>query len=118
MEEKHPGVMALELHEEFIQHIERGGKRLRFISLITLLVSLFFIVNYVFQLFFLPYVLGQRVQEVNLTDPALVVFGLILIFFSAIWAYISLSNIIFVSRLSAQINEIRRLQKEIEKKIS
>lgn len=118
MEEKHPGVMALELHEEFIQHIEKGSLRLRLLSLVTILVSSFLLVNYIFQLFILPYYLGQKVQEVNLTDPALVIFGIVLIGFVSAWAYVAISDLIFVRRLMSQIREIRKLQKEIEGKIS
>jgi hypothetical protein len=118
VEDKHPGVMAFELHEEFIQHIEKGGSRLKLLSILTFFVSSFLITSYVFQLVFLPYVFGQKIQQVDLTDPLLVTFGIFLILISAVWLYVGVTNYIFVSRLTKQIKEIRMLQKQLEQKIS
>lgn len=118
MEDKHPGAQAFEVHEEFISHIESGSSKLRLISLITLIVSSFLFINYILQLVYFPYILGQKVQEVDLTNPYLVMLEVFLSLFSLLWLYVAVTNLLFLNRLMKQIREIRQLQKEIEKKIS
>ncbi|MDG6973835.1 MAG: hypothetical protein JRM95_03280, partial [Nitrososphaerota archaeon] len=76
-EEKDAGVSIIELQEEFIQHMERGGKKIRLLSLVATIVGAYFAVSYFVQLVVLPYGLGITSQTVDLVNPGLVGLGIL-----------------------------------------
>jgi hypothetical protein len=117
-EDRHPGVMAHEAQEAFMQHLERGSSRIKLLSIITIIITIFLAAAYVSQLVLLPYVFHIRTQTVNLLDPGLVISELVLLTIVLIWLSVAVRELIFVTRLSNQIREIRSLQAQIEKKIS
>ena len=73
-EDKHPGVMAINAHEDFLEHVERGSSKIRFLSRVTVLVASLLTISYLLQLVVLPFVLGVRAQTVDLVDPTLMAF--------------------------------------------
>jgi len=70
-EDKDPNVSAIELQEEFMQHMESGGRKIRTLALLAVIAGGFFSVSYFVQLVVLPYMLGVTSQTVNLVDPTL-----------------------------------------------
>src|SRR2546422_6633075 len=80
-EDTHPGVMAINAHEDFLEHVERGSSKIRFLSRVTVLVASLLTISYLLQLVVLPFVLGVRAQTVDLVDPTLMAFeaGLLLL---------------------------------------
>jgi type III secretory pathway component EscU len=111
-----PGVMAIEAHEEFVQHIENGEFRIRVLSIISVIVAGFLIASYFSQLL-LPYVSDTRVVTVNLLDPGLVLTQLVVLAVASAWLYVGITDYLFARRLGKQVREIRAAEKELEKKI-
>src|SRR4029077_5863006 len=111
-----PGVMAIEAHEEFVQHIESGETKIRILSVISIIVAGFLIASYFSQLL-LPYVSNTRVVTVNLLDPGLVLTQLIVLAVASAWLYVGVTDYLFARRLGKQVREIRAAEKELEKRI-
>ena len=74
-EESDPGVSSIELQEEFIQHMEAGGRKIRLLAVIATLSGAYFAVNYFLQLEVFPFGLGITTQSDNLLDPGLMAVG-------------------------------------------
>ena len=115
-EDKDPGVSIIELQEEFIQHMERGGRKIILLALIAVVSGAYFALNYFLQLIVLPYGLGIRSQTVNLVDPALVAVGTVSFVISLLWLYAGLRNLMFGRRLEKRIKELRELQAQAAQK--
>ncbi len=107
----------IETHEEFIQHIERGSAIIRGLSAITVIVALYLLASYLFQLLF-PYYTGTTTQTVNLVDPGLQATEVLLVALTAIWLYIGVRDYLFTRRMAKSIKEARSLEKDIEKKVN
>src|SRR5271169_6124038 len=116
-DEKSPGVMIIEAHEELIQRIESGQTRIRFLSVITVIVAFLLVASYFSQIV-LPFAGGQRYQTVDLLNPGLIVFEVALLVLSAAWLYVGVVNYLFASRLGRQVREIRKAERELEKRIT
>lgn len=114
-EDKDPMVSALELHEEFLQHLERGGGKIKDLSLFTIGITTLLAVAYVSQLA-LSFVPGAATQTVNMADPTLEVVELVLLALALLWLYIGLRDYRFTRRLVPQIKEIRAAEAELMKK--
>lgn len=114
-EEESPTVKIIEAHEEFIQHIEVGTSKIKALSLITMVVAALLAVGFVTQLV-LPFVAGEKVVEVNLADPLLVTFEIILLALALLWFYVGTRDYLFMRRLGKQIREARREEQELFKK--
>jgi hypothetical protein len=114
--DKDLNVSMIELQEEFIQHMERGGRKIRVLAIIATLAGAYFAVNYFLQLVVLPYVLGITTQTVNLVDPALVAVGAVSLVISLLWLYAGLRDFFFAGKMARQIREIRGLQSQLAKK--
>jgi hypothetical protein len=108
---------VLEIHEEFLQHVEAGSRKIKTLSAVTIFVSALLAVSYLVEIAS-PYVFGLTTASVNLRDPILVGFEAILTILALIWLYIGVSDFRFVARLSKSIRQARALEKEIEKEIS
>lgn len=109
-EDKDPNVSMIELQEQFIQHMERGGRKIRTLALIATVAGAYFAVNYFLQLVVLPYGLGITTQSVDLVDPGLVALGALSLAVSLLWLYAGVRDLMFGRRLARQIREIRDLQ--------
>jgi hypothetical protein len=117
-EEKDADVSMIEMQEEFIQHVERGGRKIRLLALIAMIAGAYFAINYFVQLVVLPYGLGIRSETVNLVDPSLVALGVISLVISVLWFYAGLRDFIFERRLARRVKEIRELQARVAQKYS
>ena len=115
-EEKDPSVSIIELQDEFIQHVERGGRKIRLLALIAIFAGGYFALNYFIQLVVLPYGLGITSETVNLVDPTLVATGAISLVISLLWFYAGLRDLVFERRLAKRIREVRELQSQVAKK--
>lgn len=115
-EDKDPNVSMVELQEEFIQHMERGGRKITILAVIATVAGAYFGVNYFLQLVVFPYGLGIRTQTVNLVDPALMAVGAVSLAISLLWFYAGLRDIVFARKMARQIREIRGLQLQLAKK--
>lgn len=105
----------IELQEEFIQHMERGGRKIRGLALIATLSGGYFAISYFAQLVVLPYGLGITSQTVDLVDPSLVAVGIASLVISVLWVYAGVRDLLFGRRLAKQIREIRGIQSRVAK---
>jgi len=115
-EDKDPSVSIIELQEEFVQHMERGGRKIILLALIAVVSGAYFALNYFLQLVVLPYGLGIKSQTVNLVDPALVAVGSVSLVISLLWLYAGLRDLVFGRRLERRIKELRELQAQVAQK--
>ncbi|MDG6914065.1 MAG: hypothetical protein JRN44_01435 [Nitrososphaerota archaeon] len=115
-DDRDPGVSMIELQEEFIQHMERGGRKIRSLALVATVAGGYFAVSYFVQLVILPYGLGITSQQVDLVDPWLVALGAVSLAISLLWCYAGVRDILFERRLAQRIREIREIQAQTAKK--
>ena len=109
-------VGILEAHEDFVQHIEAGQARVRVLSIITIVVAFLLLASYFYQVL-TPFATGTSVVTVNLLDPTLLAFEVVLILVTFAWLYVGVVNYLFASRLGRQIRQARSQEAEIEKRI-
>jgi hypothetical protein len=114
-EESDPGVSTIELQEEFIQHMERGGRKVRLLAAVATVSGAYFAITYFLQLVVFPYVLGDRVQVVNLVDPGLMVAEAVSLAIALLWTYAGVRDLLFSSRMGRRIREIRDAQSKTAK---
>jgi len=110
-----PSVKMIEAHEEFVQHIESGQARIRFLSIITIAVAFLLLASY-FDQVLTPFTTGTKTVTVNLLDPTLLALEVVLILVTFAWLYVGVVNYLFASRLGKQIRDARAKEKEIESK--
>ncbi|MDG7008821.1 MAG: hypothetical protein JRN06_11415 [Nitrososphaerota archaeon] len=115
-EETDPNVSVIELQEEFLEHYERGGKKIRLLALVATLAGGYFALAYFLQLVVLPYVLGITSQTVNLVDPSLMVLEAASLIIALLWFVAGLRDLTFANRVSRKTREIRARQAELAKK--
>lgn len=111
-----PGVMYIEAHEEFVQHIEAGERRMRSLSLITVAVAALLSLSYVAQIV-LPFATGATSVTVNVNDPTLLAFELLLLLLTLAWLGVGLRNYRFATRLGTMVKQARTAERELEKKL-
>jgi hypothetical protein len=116
-EDKSEAVEIIEAHEELVQHLVRGGRRLRALSLVTIVVAGVLSLLYVYQLAY-PYVTGQTVVSVDLRDPANLAVELAVLVLALLWLYVGVRDYAFSSRLSRAVRRATAEEKELEKRIS
>jgi uncharacterized membrane protein len=109
-------VAILDAHEEFVQHIESGQTRIRFLSIITILVAFVLLASY-FDQVLTPFATGMKTVTVNLLDPALLGLEVVLIVVTFAWLYIGVTNYLFASRLGKQIRDARAKERAIEQRL-
>jgi hypothetical protein len=109
-------VKIFEIHEEFIERLEKGSSKIRWLSIVTILVSALLFFSYVAQLS-LPYVTGETVQTVNLSDPALQGVEIVVAALAFLWLYVGIDDFLFTRRLERSIREIRALEKDFERRV-
>ncbi len=108
---------ALELREEVLQRVEGVERRIKRISMLTMVVALGLLLGFVYQIV-LPFTGGSATQTVSLTDPALVTVEIALSALALVWLLIALSDYRFAARLSNSIRKVRSREKEIERELS
>ena len=106
---------VLELQEELMQHMEAGSRKIRGLAVVGLGVSVVIALAYVSQLV-LPLATGTTSVQVSLTDPVLVVTEVVVLILALAWAYNSLREYLFTTRMNRQIREIRKLEHELAQK--
>ncbi|MDE1852138.1 MAG: hypothetical protein KGI38_00105 [Thaumarchaeota archaeon] len=114
-EDKDPNVAMIELHEDFIQHMERGGRKIRTLALVATLASAYFAFNYFLQLIVFPFGLGITSQTVDLVDPSLMALEAVSLVIALLWFVSGLRDLSFARRVAKQIKEIRALQAQVAK---
>jgi len=102
-EDNDPSVSIIELQEEFVQHVERGGRKITLLALIAVVSGAYFALNYFLQLVVLPYGLGITSQTVDLVDPTLVAVGTVSLAISLLWLYAGLRDLMFGRRLEKRL---------------
>jgi hypothetical protein len=107
---------SIEAHEEFIQHIERGQRMVRILSVTTVVVAVILAASYFSQILE-PFVTGQRYVQVDLLNPGLLVLEVVILGLTCAWLYVGVVNYLFYTRVSRQIKAIRALESEMEKGI-
>ena len=107
----------LEAHEEFIQHIEKGSSKIRTLSVTTLVVAVLLAASYLYQIV-LPYTTDTTTVTVNLLDPTLQLTEVVVLAIALAWLYVALRDYLFTTKLTRAIKEIRRQEREIEKRIT
>ncbi len=117
MTEKNPEKSILEIHEEFLQHVEAGSSKIRVLSVITIIVASLLALSYVYQVGS-AYLTATYTVTVNLRDPLLVAFELVLTVLAFLWLYVGVRDYRFVSGLAKSIGRARALEREIEREIS
>jgi hypothetical protein len=116
-EDKSPYVSAIELHEEFIQHMEKGASRMKGLALVTIVVALLLAASYVTQLVVLPFIIGVTTQTVNLLDPSLMAVEVVLLVLILLWLYVGTKEYLFTRKMARQIAEIREEQARLAGKL-
>jgi hypothetical protein len=115
--EMEPSVEIIEAHGSFVQHIEDGQSRMKFLSIVTIAVAFLLLASY-FDQVLTPFTTGTKVVTVNLLDPTLLALEVVLILVTFAWLYVGVANYLFASRLGRQIKEARAKEKEIERKLA
>ncbi len=113
-EDDSPGLMFVEAHEMFIEHVEAGRSRLRLLSAVTIVVAFLLLASYFSQLL-LPFTSGTRYVQLDLLSPIIVVLQTFLVVLIFAWLYIGFVNYIFASRLGSLIRDGRALERQLEK---
>ena len=111
-----PGIQAMELNELFLQRLEEGTGRLRFLSVVTLIVSVLLLASYASQVI-LPFATGQTTVTVNLLDPGLLVFEGLLILLTVAWLYVGGLNLLWARRIGGRIKKVRAEEDKMLKRI-
>jgi hypothetical protein len=106
----------VDIHEEFIQHVEDGSRKMRLLSGISAVVALLLILSYVSQLA-LP-LTGITSVTVSLNDPTLIVTEFLLLALAVAWLYVGVMNYRFTTSLARQIARARAAEAEMEKKLT
>jgi hypothetical protein len=114
--DRSPGAMIVEAHEEFIQHIEAGQRRIRMLSIITLVVAIFLGASYAAQIVY-PFVSGETVVSVDLVDPTLLALEVGALLLTFAWIFIGATDYLFATRLGRMIRQARAAEKELERQL-
>ena len=106
----------MDIHEDFLQHVEDGSSRMRALSVISAAVALLLILSYISQLL-LP-LTGTTSVTVSLTDPTLVATEIAVLALAVAWFYVGVSNYRFTTGLARRIAAARAEESALEKKIT
>ncbi len=100
------------VHEEFVQHLEGGQRRIRVLSLLTLVVAVLLSASYFSQIVY-PYVSGESVVSVNLRDPSLIASEVLVLLLAFAWIYVGATDYLFATRLGRLVKAARKAEKEM-----
>jgi len=107
---------AIEAHEEFLQHVEDGKSRIRTLSVISMIISVYLVLSYLTQLLY-P-LTGTDVVTVTLTDPAVIATEVVGLAVVSAWFSLSFLDYRFTTRLSGAIKGARSFEDELEHQMS
>lgn len=108
MDETERTATILEAHREMVEHIEKGARRIWFLSIITMAVAALLAVSYAFQLI-LP-LTGTTSVTVNLVDPANLGSEAIVLLLVLAWLYVGVRDFRFSARMRREIGRARSLE--------
>ena len=91
-------------------------ERLKLLSTVTLVVAVLLLASYASQVI-LPFATGQTTVTVNLLDPSLLVFEVLLILLTVAWVYVGAVNLLWARRLGGRIKKVRAEEAKILKQI-
>ena len=114
-DEKDGAVQVIEAHQELVSHLEKGSGRMRALSLVTIVVALYFTVAYVSQL--LVTVLGTKTVTVDLTDPTLQITEVVALVLAIAWLYVGTSDFIFSTRMRKAVKGARKSERQVEERL-
>ena len=114
MSEERPS--QVEVHEEFLQHVEDGSVRMRVLAAVSSVVATVLVISYVSQLA-LPFT-GTTSVTVSLTDSTLIVSELAVLVLAIAWLYVGVSNYRFTTKLARRITAARAAEADLEKKLT
>jgi hypothetical protein len=114
MSEERPS--QVEIHEDFLQHVEDGSSRMRLLAAISAIVALLLIVSYVYEIA-LPFT-GTTSVTVTLNDPTLITTEIAVLALAIAWLYVGVSNYRFTTSLAKRIAAARAAEAEMEKKLA
>ncbi len=115
-DDKDAMVSSIELHEEFVQRVERTARMIKSLSLITVFVAGVLAVSYFSQLVVLPFVLGVKSQTVDLTSPPLMATEAVVLSLTIAWFAVGMRDYFFTTRVQRQVAEIRAIQAQTAEK--
>lgn len=110
-------VSVLEMHEEFIQHIEAGSRRIQTLAIITIVVALALASSYAYQLA-LPGLTGTSTVTVDLTNPFLEATEVAILALTLVWLYVGVRDLFFTREMAKAIRDARAAEREIERRMS
>jgi hypothetical protein len=109
-------VAILDAHEEFVQHIEDGQRRMKTLSVTTMAIAFLLLASYFYQVL-TPFTSATRYVQVDLLDPTLLALEALLIAVTFAWLYVGAVNYLFASRLGRQVKEARAKERDIERRL-
>lgn len=110
-------IAAIEVHEDFLQHVEDGRSKIRLLSVVTIIVAFFLAVSYSYQLL-LPFTTTTKTVVVDLTDPALIASEVVFLLLAGAWLYVGIVNYLFSTRMGRSVQRARAMEREIERRMS
>jgi hypothetical protein len=108
---------AVEAHDDFIEHIELGNRRVRILAVFGGTAAFLLLVGLLSQVI-LPYASGTGTVTVNLVDPGLVALELVLAAMAAAWFIWNITEYRFTSRMNREIRRARELEKKMGEKLA
>ena len=114
-DEKERGVEILEAHQEMVGHIEKGARRIKALSTVTILVAVVLSVSYVYELL-LP-LTGVKTVTVDLTAPSNQAAEVLVLVLVLAWLYVGVRDLLFSSKMSKEIARARAREEELGKRI-
>lgn len=115
-EEEPPSSVTLvhEAHEMLLRQVESGSGKIRSLAMVTIIVASLLVVAYATQL--AQSAMGVSVITVNLGDPLLIAFELLLLALAVAWLYVGFRDYRFTTKLARQVKEVRAAEAELMKR--
>jgi hypothetical protein len=114
-DEREDAVKVIEAHQELVARLERTTGRMRVLSLVTVLVAIFFALAYAYQL--LLSFTGTKMVTVDLTDPANQATEVVVLLLALAWLYVGARDYLFSTKIKKVVREARLNEKELEKRL-
>jgi hypothetical protein len=114
-DEREDAVKVIEAHQELVTRLERTTGRMRALSLVTVLVAVFFALAYAYQL--LLTFTGTKIVTVNLADPANEATEIVVLLLALAWLYVGARDYLFSTRIRKVVGRARLNEKELEKRL-
>jgi len=109
-------VALYEVHGDFSEHMEKGSRRVMTLSVITLVVSVLLLASYLSEIVY-PFATGQTSVTVNLSNPSLLAFEVVLVLLTLAWLYVGTINLVWARRIAANVRRIKKNEVRIQKSI-